>query len=407
MFPNAEYIISLLIPVIASAGLYALWRTVLWAIDAATYRWTSTLQLSTDNWNQWQWLESFIRVTLLKKANHWVADGDQTKPAPGNVIIPAQFVFEGKTIRLRIAAEEPSRMIIHQRQEKERRVATLWTRHVDGAYWDRFLQFLRSEHQRTEANHLNVELPFIARDGWQNRNRRSVPKRSLNTLTLPDGLMGEILCDLEAFLSPAYKNFCLRKGLTYRRGWLLEGPPGNGKSSFILAVASFIGAEVTIVSLNSTGLDDVGLRTLMVGHSLTERPCLLVLEDIDCLFTDRAAADAARVTFSGLLNALDGVGAPENAIVIMTTNHPEKLDPALIRPGRVDRHFQFPNPDDTRIAAHYVKFFPKETRLSEATISFVEHCRRSSTAEGRMCSMAHVHEQVLREVNKLKAWDSE
>ena len=68
---------------------------------------------------------------------------------------------------------------------------------------------------------------------------------------------------------------------------------------------------------------------------------IILLEDIDAAFRSRSGSDGSSkngcfVTFSGLLNALDGVAASEHRLVFMTTNHIELLDPALIRPGRVD-----------------------------------------------------------------------
>ncbi len=74
-----------------------------------------------------------------------------------------------------------------------------------------------------------------------------------------------------------------------------------------------------------------------------ERDTLLVIEDMDCIFVARKSNDENRnqVTFSGILNALDGVTTGGNQIVIMTTNHIENLDPALIRPGRVDHILRF------------------------------------------------------------------
>jgi hypothetical protein len=408
---NIDYFISILLPVIATAGVYALWRTLLWTWDAAMYRWTSTLQLSTENSVQWEWLESYVRTSLLQKANHWVVPTTRaTRPEPGNVPIPMRLTFEGKVIRLRIATVEPSKMIIHQyRDSTERRVAILWTRHVDGAYWHRFLQFIKREHRLNVNDTFQVRTPYFSNGNAFLSYGRQTRRRALDTLTLDEALVSDVLQDLANFRSPAYKRFSTQHGVPYRRGWLLEGPPGNGKSSLITAVATHLGTDVGMVSLNSKDLDDTGLRNLMEGSAdPTDPPLLLVLEDVDCLFAQRDTKEGTtRVTFSGLLNALDGVGAAENAIVIMTTNHPEKLDPALIRPGRVDRRFVFSDPDNARIAAHYLKFFPKETRLSEATLAFVEHCRASAEAEGRACSMAHVQEQVLREVNRAKAWDIE
>ena len=64
---------------------------------------------------------------------------------------------------------------------------------------------------------------------------------------------------------------------------------------------------------------------------------MLVLEDIDALFIERESTGASSsISFSGLLNAIDGPASQEGRMLFMTTNHPDRLDPALIRPGRVD-----------------------------------------------------------------------
>ncbi|CAE6512112.1 unnamed protein product [Rhizoctonia solani] len=126
-------------------------------------------------------------------------------------------------------------------------------------------------------------------------------------------------------------------GIPYRRGYLLHGPPGSGKSSFIQALAGSLGYNICVLNISERGLTDDKLNYLL-AH-VPERSFVL-LEDIDAAFNKRVqTADdgyQSGVTFSGLLNALDGVASGEERIVFMTTNHLSRLDPALVRPGRVD-----------------------------------------------------------------------
>ena len=127
------------------------------------------------------------------------------------------------------------------------------------------------------------------------------------------------------------------RGIPYRRGYLMHGPPGCGKSSFVAALAGELGYDICVLNLSDSGLTDDRL-----SHALSTTPptSLVLLEDIDAAFVQRSANDRggrqSHVTFSGLLNALDGVAAGEERILFMTTNHLDRLDPALIRPGRVD-----------------------------------------------------------------------
>jgi chaperone BCS1 len=81
---------------------------------------------------------------------------------------------------------------------------------------------------------------------------------------------------------------------------------------------------------------------------------ILLLEDVDAAFVGRSAADgtasSSRITFSGLLNAIDGVAAQEGRVLFMTTNHVEKLSEALVRPGRVDVRLEFKLADRQQVS---------------------------------------------------------
>ncbi|KAI9824316.1 MAG: hypothetical protein M1826_007413 [Phylliscum demangeonii] len=162
-------------------------------------------------------------------------------------------------------------------------------------------------------------------------------KRPLASVILDRGVQEGIVADVQDFLGcgPWYQD----RGIPYRRGYLLHGPPGTGKSSFIQALAGHLDYNIAILNLSERGLTDDRLN-----HLLTQVPArtIILLEDVDAAFgARRAATDAdgyrgAHVTFSGLLNALDGVASAEERLIFLTTNHVERLDDALIRPGRVD-----------------------------------------------------------------------
>lgn len=161
-------------------------------------------------------------------------------------------------------------------------------------------------------------------------------KRPLSSVVLDEGIKEGIVGDVKDFLQR--QQWYIDRGIPYRRGYLLHGPPGSGKSSFIQALAGELDYSVAMVNLSELGVTDDKLAFLLT--KLPERTILL-LEDVDSAFINRAARGAdgyngPTVTFSGLLNALDGLSASEERIAFLTTNHIELLDPALIRPGRVD-----------------------------------------------------------------------
>ena len=162
-------------------------------------------------------------------------------------------------------------------------------------------------------------------------------KRPLDSVVLDAGIKESIVADVKEFLSSS--KWYYDRGIPYRRGYLLHGPPGTGKSSFIQALAGELDYDIAILNLSERGLTDDRLN-----HLLTIIPprTLVLLEDIDVAFANRRMHNdpdgyqGVTVTFSGLLNALDGVASAEERIVFLTTNYAENLDGALVRPGRVD-----------------------------------------------------------------------
>lgn len=198
------------------------------------------------------------------------------------------------------------------------------------------------EHVFTEAR----QLALSAHEGktvvYSVRNFDWVPlgnprtKRPLHSVALDKGVKENIVGDVKDFLNR--RGWYADRGIPYRRGYLLYGPPGSGKSSFIQALAGELDYGVAMVNLSEVGVTDDKLAFLLT--KLPERTILL-LEDADSAFVNRRRRDedgysGGTVTFSGLLNALDGLSAGEERIAFLTTNHVERLDPALIRPGRVD-----------------------------------------------------------------------
>merc|ERR1719440_510951 len=127
-----------------------------------------------------------------------------------------------------------------------------------------------------------------------------------------------------------------------------------------------------------------------LAHILAVVPprCLVLLEDIDFAVNPKTAPDAAgpyagvmRVSFSGLLNALDGVVATEERIIFMTTNHYDKLPRVLIRPGRVDLSVYVGLASKSQLYQMFVRFFPGEETIAE---------QFSVTCEGEGLSMAEL-----------------
>ncbi|KAB5590721.1 Mitochondrial chaperone BCS1 [Ceratobasidium theobromae] len=199
---------------------------------------------------------------------------------------------------------------------------------------------------------------YIARGIEWTQFGRPRRKRNLGSVVLAAGIAGRIEQDVRAFM--ARGKWYTERGIPYRRGYLLHGPPGSGKSSFIQALAGSLSYNICVLNLSERGLTDDKLNYLL-AH-VPERSFVL-LEDIDAAFNKRVQTSddgyQSGVTFSGLLNALDGVASGEERILFMTTNHLSRLDPALVRPGRVDLIQLLDDAQPGQAAQLFARFYGK------------------------------------------------
>ncbi len=155
-------------------------------------------------------------------------------------------------------------------------------------------------------------------------------KRPIESVVLKEGQAERLVNDVAEWSKS--KRWYAERGVPYRRGYLLHGPPGGGKTSFFLALAGALDLDVCLLSLSDEGLTDDRLALALAN---APRNCCVLLEDVDAAFASEETS-RGHLTLSGLLNALDGAAAAEGRVVLMTTNYVERLDAALIRPGRVD-----------------------------------------------------------------------
>ncbi|PIA56104.1 hypothetical protein AQUCO_00700453v1 [Aquilegia coerulea] len=181
---------------------------------------------------------------------------------------------------------------------------------------------------------------------------------TFNTLALHPELKKVIMNDLDGFINR--KNFYKETGRAWKHGYLLYGPPGTGKSSLIAAMANYLNFDIYDLDLTQLTRNPE-LRTIMMSMADNS---ILVVEDIDCSIdlADRtpSAYKKHQVTLSAMLNFIDGIWSTcgGGRIIIFTTNHKHKIDPALLRPGRMDMHLNlsYCTPSGFKIlASNYLK----------------------------------------------------
>ncbi|KAI9085359.1 hypothetical protein K1719_032736 [Acacia pycnantha] len=183
---------------------------------------------------------------------------------------------------------------------------------------------------------------------------------SFDTLALDPKMKEDILKDLVKFQKG--KEYYAKVGKAWKRGYLLYGPPGTGKSTMIAAMANFLNYDIYDLELTAVK-ENAELRKLLIE---TSSKSILVIEDIDCSLDltgqrkkkkkdkeegskdavkkalDEEEGKESKVTLSGLLNVIDGIWSAcgGERVIVFTTNYVEKLDPALIRRGRMDKHIE-------------------------------------------------------------------
>ncbi|KAJ0096835.1 hypothetical protein Patl1_29030 [Pistacia atlantica] len=188
----------------------------------------------------------------------------------------------------------------------------------------------------------NRDCPYDDEDGggcgmWGSINLEH--PSTFDTLALEPELKKMIIDDLDRFLRR--KEFYNKVGKAWKRGYLLYGPPGTGKSSLIAAMANYLRFDVYDIELTSI-YSNSDLRRILLS---TTNRSIWVIEDIDCSAEaqDRQNGDGyedSKLTLSGILNFIDGLWSccGDERIIVFTTNHKDRLDPALLRPGRMDVH---------------------------------------------------------------------
>jgi len=186
--------------------------------------------------------------------------------------------------------------------------------------------------------------------------------QTIDNIYLPSADKNAILSTIDTFIKNEARY--IKFGRSYKTSFLLTGVPGSGKSSFVKAIAHKYNRMIFILNFTKNLTDDAMIELF---SEITDNSILL-LEDIDSYFVDRKAQDI-NVSFSVLINCLDGVLSKGNGLIaFITANNPNNLDPALIRPGRIDKIVTFDYPKKTEIMAAFYAI----TEQDPTTLTFAK-----------------------------------
>ncbi|KAG8955356.1 hypothetical protein FRC04_008707 [Tulasnella sp. 424] len=273
-------------------------------------------------------------------------------------------------------------------------VLTLYTR--NRAVLDALVEMAYSQYKHKSATDLTIHSTCSC-GGWCGSSKKG--RRPIDSLILPKGLKKMLLTDTKTFMRSQawYKE----AGIQHKRGYLLYGAPGTGKTSTIHALASELDLDIYSLSLATTGVDDNGLARLI---SSTPANSMILIEDIDCAFPARdkkkemelmgeelwgaPAEKKSKITLSGLLNVLDGVSSEEGRLLFATTNYVDRLDAALLRPGRMDVKIHYKLSTRFQIINLFKRFFTITVPLPASATKAAEVADAQTKPEGEVSEKA-------------------
>ncbi|XP_062188195.1 AAA-ATPase At3g50940-like [Phragmites australis] len=232
--------------------------------------------------------------------------------------------------------------------------------HTDTAL-ERYVPFVMSTAEQLQLRHRALRIFMNEGRSWDGISHHH--PATFDTIAMDPALKQSIVADLDRFLKRKY--YYQRIGKAWKRGYLLYGPPGTGKSSLVAAMANYLRFDLYDLDLSMV-YNNSALQRLLIGMP---NKSMLVIEDIDCCFDAAASREDGKapgpddgpdpdytsdsqdayqpgapppksITLSGLLNFIDGLWSTcgEERIIVFTTNYKDRLDPALLRPGRMDMH---------------------------------------------------------------------
>jgi ATP-dependent Zn protease len=197
---------------------------------------------------------------------------------------------------------------------------------------DDFLLWTRFRGEKLSVFHYNVQ-----GGGWMEYEQ--IHKRDESTIIMKKEDKDKLLADVDDFVSPSTEADYIKYGIMYKRNYLFYGKPGTGKTSLCNILATRLKRNIYIMTFDAKMQDSDLLRAI---NMLNGKKSILLYEDVDCIFQDRTTnMNGSNVTFSGLLNALDGVTKVKGLISIVTSNYVKQLDSAFLRPGRIDMMLKF------------------------------------------------------------------
>jgi hypothetical protein len=292
------------------------------------------------------------RARKLRVVGRWVEDEDDESPSAYN---PSGRLTNRKDYNVDLTAGPGNHMLWfkghmiwvnrHEQDTESTKIGDSGQRAVTITLttWGRSQKIFRDLVQ--EALLIHDEDSRVAIYAWDKEKYVLVSRkrpRKMSSIFINPQVRDAIIADATHFLES--REWFSDHGVPYRKGYMLHGKPGTGKSTLILALANVLNLNVYVVNTNSINTDQSLENAFQMAGT-----GIVVMEDLDAVKAGAVRPEDGKldedkstfgISLSGLLNAIDGIASKEGRILFVTSNHPENLDPALTRPGRIDKTFE-------------------------------------------------------------------
>ncbi len=181
--------------------------------------------------------------------------------------------------------------------------------------------------------------------------------RKLDSVILNKDIKDDVELSINQYKDPQHIKKLKSLGINNKMNLIFSGLPGTGKSSLLFAIATILEKDIATIDFNSKELTD---HKFIKAIDKIPSGCIFALEDLDALYVDRDKSRDNTVSFSCILNFLDGVYSKEDLVTIITTNHIERLDKAIIRPMRINKIINFTYCTKYQYETIFIKFFGDE-----------------------------------------------
>jgi hypothetical protein len=262
----------------------------------------------------------------------------------------------------------------------------LWSTECQLEDLEMFCIYVANQYARSKIDAVWIQKMFCNSGGNWKPESMGMNKRRIETVIMPNKENTVLLRTITDFVDS--EDWYVERGINYKKAFLFYGPPGTGKTSMIKALSYEIKRHIHFLNLSLVESDEQ-LNKLLSGIDL--KSTIIVIEDIDAMSNithkrqdkpvDRPIDEpkeqedkptGSRLTLSGLLNQLDGLHNTHGMLLVMTSNHPEVLDEALIRDGRVDEKILFPSCTYDQIYMMFQNFYGDEVFTKSELLTAID-----------------------------------